>query len=872
MPRHSTTEETLQSFNNNIIAEAVQKVISIELETHSYASAQNKNNRKRLLYKSYSALLSDKDMTIFEPEELAAFLLHRSVAECMRMLSLVIYLLEKNFISNSKLSRLLDFKSHFLKQNEFIYNDFIYLMKSDIFDEFTADKGIMNETYADKLFFSSCDILHDEEITMLTHKWCEGVKLDTIHTVSSRLNLLHIYHSIAKDLFKSRGIDDLKREDLINTNQYKALFLYLEFINKHHPLSDNISYLCTFSDVFQNGRRELYNFSDLCLADDPLKYVSVHTVKGNRLFCIDIPTSTSLFQDMIDYISMSPYRTRAFTDFVNTFYESMGPFKASEAGELSLNAFIESVGYYGRKENPKKFFSILHAFYNFLYNKYQINFFESSGLDASILSINGLPAKINSGYKIVKYNAFDEVPESDKWIVFYNPKADTSTIQHPSKAITMDFSNTENEYFKSWIKQFVWRAEKSLLKKREEANVLREALNYVNDIRTHKVLSIYCRETVSSNAPLTSSEISAIRDFFRNQDTAEKTKHSKIYAFTSFLHFLEDNDVTSIPNGAFYHLYYQDSISNTARAIPDDELICLTRVIKQNAKETITNALYSIAYAISLDTSLRISSIFSLKIDCIHETAKKGEYTLSVRQKDPTLEYTEEPITISTKRYIDQVIEITKELRKKAPKYLKDVLFIVPQRGSAPVRKLNRNNFTIYLKKCCQCAGIPTYTAANLRDTYMTKAKEFQIKNQLSDAELSILTGHKTSDVDVKHYLDMDITTIMEAVNGVIVGDVNIHGAIVPKIPSGVAIDENEVSNGCGYCQNSVCNELTYIDCIMCKHFITTPSRLPFFENQIKQMNMNIKNAITPHDKEDYINIKRLLVAYEAKMKDLVIR
>lgn len=47
------------------------------------------------------------------------------------------------------------------------------------------------------------------------------------------------------------------------------------------------------------------------------------------------------------------------------------------------------------------------------------------------------------------------------------------------------------------------------------------------------------------------------------------------------------------------------------------------------------------------------------------------------------------------------------------------------------------------------------------------------------------------------------------------------------------------------------------------------PSRRYFFEAQLQTMDEKIKNSALPHDKEDIVNIKRLLVKYIAKIKEL---
>ena len=143
----------------------------------------------------------------------------------------------------------------------------------------------------------------------------------------------------------------------------------------------------------------------------------------------------------------------------------------------------------------------------------------------------------------------------------------------------------------------------------------------------------------------------------------------------------------------------------------------------------------------------------------------------------------------------------------------------------------------------------------------MTKAEEYVIRNQLSDMQQGVLSGHRTTETDHKHYVDTDIRTLLEAVHGIIIGNVDINGQIIDE-NSDVVKEENSVSNGCGYCNSETCNEHTMLDCLMCKSFVTTISRLPYFEESVKMLDHRIENAVIAHDKEDLVNIKRLYVGF----------
>lgn len=266
-----------------------------------------------------------------------------------------------------------------------------------------------------------------------------------------------------------------------------------------------------------------------------------------------------------------------------------------------------------------------------------------------------------------------------------------------------------------------------------------------------------------------------------------------------------------------------------------------------------------------METEFRPTQIFSLRKDCIKETAKKNEYVLVSRSKTSAGEMCEYPITKYVKQEIDEIIKATEFLRiLSTATDLKDYLFITPSVRKGQVQLLTCESFNRHLKKCCAQAEISHYSISNLRDTHMTKAEEEIIRKSLSDVQMRVLTGHKNANSD-KTYIDTNVRTMLEAVHGVIIGDVNVDGNVIDSNPE-VTIPQNEVSNSCGYCSSKNCNDFTYLDCMLCKSFVTTVDRLPYFYEQLKQIDSRLPQAKCPHDREDLVNIKRLLLYYIDKL------
>ena len=226
-------------------------------------------------------------------------------------------------------------------------------------------------------------------------------------------------------------------------------------------------------------------------------------------------------------------------------------------------------------------------------------------------------------------------------------------------------------------------------------------------------------------------------------------------------------------------------------------------------------------------------------------------------------ELVEQPISSYVEREIRHVITMTDDFREQCTDaHLHNKLFISPAHKRDTFKKITEVQFNSFLKNCCVELDIPSYTLENLRDTHMTKAEEYRIRNQLSDLEQTVLTGHATTAMDDIHYVKLDIRDMLEALHGVIIGDVNLDGKVYATLDNAVANTSNEVAHGCGWCNRVSCDVMMNLDCPMCKDFVTTVSRLPYFEEQIRILDQKIESATIPHDKEDYINIKRLMIRY----------
>lgn len=533
---------------------------------------------------------------------------------------------------------------------------------------------------------------------------------------------------------------------------------------------------------------------------------------------------------------------------------------------LNYDTYISHLRYFSNFKNTAML-TLTNYFYYFVGINYKPDIFKEQGLSLLNITKLGFPLYVLDGFEVVLYNPIEETPKADKWIFIHNNVNVQNNDITKSGLVMLDFTKVENATYREWAKFFIWK-KVGTTRTLGKLALLARFCNFISDLKSGKTYSIYTKPT--SDISISISEVMAYKTMvMMDNNISNQTKANYLTFIGRFLGFLKAESITTLPTGIEYHLsnFSKEANNNTANCIPDEDLRQLAALMKKNSSESVEKALYYLLFYILLETELRISQVLTLEVDCVRETSKPNEYVLVSKTKTSAGEEVEQPITLYVKKHIDEIIKLTQPLRENClNKDLVKYLFLM-QAADYPDAYiiLTNKRFWRYLRECCDELGLKRYSASNLRDTHMTKAEEFIIRNQLSDMQQNILSGHKSPTTDNKHYIDTDIKDLLESVHGIIIGDVDINGQII-AFNSDVAKPENAVSNGCGYCGRSSCNEFTMLDCMMCKSFVTTPDRLPYFQEQVKILDHKIEIATIPHDKEDLVNIKRLYLSFISKI------
>lgn len=119
------------------------------------------------------------------------------------------------------------------------------------------------------------------------------------------------------------------------------------------------------------------------------------------------------------------------------------------------------------------------------------------------------------------------------------------------------------------------------------------------------------------------------------------------------------------------------------------------------------------------------------------------------------------------------------------------------------------------------------------------------------------------------NYVSADLNTICIELFGIQMADTDIAG-VVSKKPDVPVSKTNAVMDGRGYCTCATCEDKTLLDCMMCKHYVTTPANIPYYLEAIEEIDERLPE-ITINEEKEFLKAKKALNAtYLMKLFELV--
>lgn len=649
-------------------------------------------------------------------------------------------------------------------------------------------------------------------------------------------------------------ICELLREGLYHGDYAKELLNNLEFYDRlvHDPDTRYADFLCG-SDITRQIIYSPYGTRTL----RAYRYRYVNTTNGFFRSILAEFFSTPHFQNI--HCAFEP---------VEVFEESLGPYRDNIHSISSFSSkllFVQSNFYRKMYANDGKLrqmaLTLVVHFYRWLVLKYpEYALFEDcTEMSTYMLFHKDIMSFLDEGYHFTTLNPANIPYGKDKICFLLRGVANQSTRLIEGDYASLNLSALTENFYRDLLIEFA---------------VLRLYVHHIGTINTIcKGMQTIYEMKQHPHYPnkrldyLSTQEAVFIRQYYDRQELSLSTKNDRIGAMRRFIAFCVDKKALKVDRLFFdYLIQYDEPNQNKSKAVPDDALVAIHNALLEKSKNDLFYQEMLVIFHLAIQTEFRISQICHLKIDCIKPTFKPNEFEIHTSSK--TSNGVKERYTISTISYrlLMGVIDATESLREEnCINNLRDYIFIYPSKmkpGGAAV--FYDSVFSKALKNLCAEIDVAPYTAANLRDTHMTKSLEHIIRNGKSDMEMGVLSRHRHIDTTTSHYIDLELEKMLEATYGIVIGSelIETDSKVVDTIPDHLVGQENDVEDGCGKCSAEKCMMTNALPCIACKYFITTVGHEIYFRKAIDALSLLIKQAKSPHDQEDLVTVKRLYVHY----------
>lgn len=537
--------------------------------------------------------------------------------------------------------------------------------------------------------------------------------------------------------------------------------------------------------------------------------------------------------------------------------------------DFNDSTFWKQINYFkeiykdNRNERDKSIKTVI-SFYRYLVNSNpDHHYFENSvSLTDTLLFSNNMTLLVQNDYHFMLFNPHDKIEDKIRYVIILKGLNKHSTGLRNEDSVSFNLSDIQNSFFRVEIMNYlikggvisyfisnsIWVYIKSVIIFFEQ---LKSQPNYPNPTLTH----------------FTTEEAILLKNYLNDERIKLSSRNNRIGAARRFLMWGASSNKFTFENMFFDYLsQYEEPSKPSGKAVPDKDLVLLNNLLKQKSHtDHVAKLCYSI-FHLCIQTEFRISQICHLTVDCIRPSIKPNQYIVTSNSKTSYGRKNEYIITNLTYRHLMDIINETEPLRvNSAINSMSNYIFLYnAQMNSTGI--MSSQKFAFYLVHCCKELGFSrNYTAANLRDTHMTKAFEYVLRNGKSDVEMSILSKHKRLDTTKNHYIEMELEKMLESTYGIIIGNSSLIQAeknIVDKIPAEASAKSSIVENGCGNCKTNSCVQMNPLPCLACEHFVTTVAHEKYFIKAIEGVELSIVQAKTPHDKDDLNTIKLLYVLY----------
>lgn len=560
-------------------------------------------------------------------------------------------------------------------------------------------------------------------------------------------------------------------------------------------------------------------------------------------------------QFLIETPLQDQFKIKRCIEFFSYFEQSISPLVISNYEDFNDRVFFRCLKNVDRHfgEGNRNFVSTrVISFFQWLLNYMPKEVREKNFVlvDSVLLTYIHLIGKIMDGYIVTKYSPYDSVKYFEKMILI--PSSDEFHNKGESyRVYPFEVSNFNNHTLKKWYTEYFWKCKNSTLKLRTK--VFYPLKSFLEDY--DKTI-----DEDFTKIEFNESDVARYVSICKSKNNGDANTARMISQLKMFLKFLELEKLSKVKPILYRMLVYKDSNSEVRKeAYTASEI---NRIISHLRKD---KPLHALAIAIVANSELRANSVLNLKTDCLIKTLTRAdgeEYAVKAHTKrsDNSVELVN--INKYVKTYIDECIEYTKTVREKMNSYDKDYIFIHLQNGRVLPRRFKSEALANEINKACVNLNIKPNGTKGIRNNYMQAISNYVTENKLNPSIVSSLSGH-TLQRHSKNYDQVDIVKFCEQHYSINIGNVQIRGEVKE---SANYTKENTVASNCGFCKEKHCNLNGFLDCFMCKSFVTTISCIPFYEVEIKNIENKIIKENISHERDFLLSKKKLLVGYLSQL------
>lgn len=704
----------------------------------------------------------------------------------------------------------------------------------DIFDEID-NKFSYDKSAKDTKNFKNKYILKDvNEISWLD--LCEDTK---VFPTSKRLAFFLISYLLEHNMYHNEYSDELyalsstfyklsnrgtfNTRDLFCGEQIKNLIIYKNQTKKSY-----------YGYAF-------YNSKNLYLKKEFIGFLESHRRHARN-------TNRYIIERFEETFDIYQIKIKNFKDFnANTFWQQINYCKTNIKDEKDRQLFLKSI----------------ISFYRYLIEKYNTyNFFKDDfNLTKSLLCAQDFVKFINKDYYFTSFDVNNRILNKTKICFLLKGRTKDSTLIVEEDYFSIDIASLKNKEYCNLILNYIYDSNSTtLITSCAQIYYIRDALIFLIQLKSQ---DNYPNKNLKY---FSNQEGVLLKKYINNSNKTLGTKNNEIGAIRRFFYYTKNNDIFEFDDLFFDYLrqYEEPALKNNANSIKDDDLIKINNLILEKAKNDIFSKIMYGIFHISLQTEFRISQICHLKIDCIKPSIKPNQFVICSNSKTSHGKIDQFVITDMTYKLLLTIIEETENIRNDCNiEAIKDYIFLYKKQYD--VRLLSPKTVANYFQDICKELNLDeSYSTSNLRDTHMTKSFEYKLRNNKSDTEVNLLSGHKHIDTTKSHYIEIELEKMLETTYGIVIGEeyIETDSKIIKEIPNNLNGEEYDVENGCGKCTAKSCVITSSLPCLACKHFITTPQHEIFFKKAIENIDKLIEKTINNHDKEDLITIKKLYILY----------